>query len=161
MKQGIVMVLMLAIGSWAMPERTKQNFDKSVFYNALASENLAKVNAQLQSVQNASFPEKQAFEGTLLMKKAAFVSAPGQKLSLFKSGHKKLEASITTDEKNAEFRFLRLVIQENAPKFLNYHNNITEDVAFIRNEFKTLSDVVQHAIKDYSKKSKALHTQDL
>ncbi|MBS1917374.1 MAG: hypothetical protein JST87_13935 [Bacteroidetes bacterium] len=161
MKSGIVIVLMLAICSWAKPKNAEQSFDKSFFYNVLASEDLSKINAQLQAVQKASFPEKQAFEGTLLMKKAAIVPTPGQKLNLFKSGHKKLEASINLDTKNAEFRFLRLVIQENAPKFLNYHNNITEDAAFVRNAYKTLPNVVQNAIKNYSKKSKVLHTQDL
>jgi hypothetical protein len=159
MKPGIVAIL-LAFCCWTSQKNLLQNFDREIFYNALASDNLNSVNAQLEAVRHCSLSEKNAFEGTLLMKKAAIVSTPREKLGLFKSGHIKLEAAINADKQNAEFRFLRLLIQENAPKFLGYHSNMNEDAEVIRNSYSSLADVVQQAVKDYSRKSKVLHDKD-
>jgi hypothetical protein len=159
MKPGIV-ALLLAFCCWTSQKYIFQNFDREIFYNTLASDNLISVNAQLEAVRNSSLLEKNAFEGTLLMKKAAIVSAPSEKLSLFKSGLKKLEAAINADKLNAEFRFLRLLIQENAPKFLGYHSNMNEDADVVRDSYKSLTEVIQRAVKDYSKKSKVLHDND-
>ena len=57
---------------------------------------------------------------------------------------------------NTEYCFLRLIIQEHAPKAVDYRKDLEKDVSAIRSNFKTLPQVVQQAILDYSKKSKAL-----
>ena len=90
------------------------------------------------------------------MKKAGLVTKAKEKLSLFKSGRLKLEASIKNDNKNTEFYFLRLIIQEHAPKMVNYRNELESDGLFIRTNYKMLPQVVQQAIFEYSKKSKIL-----
>ena len=131
-------------------------FDKSAFYSAMASNNLEEINLQLNNVKGVSIIEKEAYEGALLMKKAGLVTKAKEKLSLFKAGRLKLEASIKKDNGNAEFNFLRLIIQEHAPKAVNYRKDIENDVSIIRSNFKTLPQVVQLAISDYSKKSKVL-----
>jgi hypothetical protein len=134
----------------------KAGFDKSAFYNALSSDDMETINSQLAAIKSSALTEKEAYEGTLLMKKAGLVAKAKEKLSLFKAGRIKLEAAIKKDKENAEFSFLRLIIQEHAPKIVNYNNNIQTDVAVIRSNFKTLPTVVQQAISDYSKKSKVL-----
>jgi hypothetical protein len=134
----------------------KAGFDKTAFYNALSSDNMETINGQLAAIKSSTLTEKEAYEGTLLMKKAGIVAKAKEKLSLFKAGRIKLEAAIKKDKENAEFSFLRLIIQEHAPKIVNYNNNIQTDVAAIRSNFKTLPTVVQQAISDYSKKSKVL-----
>jgi hypothetical protein len=131
-------------------------FDKSAFYNAMASDDMEIVNSQLAVIKAASFSEKDAYEGALLMKKAGLVAKAGEKISLFKAGRVKLEAAIKKDKGNAEFSFLRLIIQEHAPKIVEYRDNIDTDVSTIRSNFKTLAPVVQRAINDYTKKSKVL-----
>ena len=135
---------------------TNPVFDKSAFYNALASDNMETLNSQLAVIKASSFSEKDAYEGVLLMKKAGLVTKTNEKINLFKAGRIKLEAAIKKDKENAEFNFLRLIIQEHAPKIVNYNNNIQIDVAAIRLGYKTLVPVVQQAISDYSKKSKVL-----
>jgi hypothetical protein len=134
----------------------KAVFDKSAFYSAMATNDLELVNTQLSIVKAASINEKDAYEGALLMKKAGLVTKSKEKLSLFKSGRTKLESAIKKDKENAEFSFLRLIIQEHAPKAVDYRNNIENDVSVIRSNYKTLPHVVQQAINDYSKKSKIL-----
>ena len=130
--------------------------DKSAFYNAMASDDMDVINNQLTVLKTSSASEKDAYEGALLMKKAGLVAKVKEKLSLFKAGRLKLEAAIKKDKENAEFSFLRLIIQEHAPKIVDYANDIKTDIAAIRSNYKTLPQVVQQAIIDYSKKSKAL-----
>lgn len=131
-------------------------FDKSAFYNALASDNMETINSQLTALKTSSLTEKEAYEGTLLMKKAGLVTKASDKLNLFKAGRIKLETAIKKDKENSEYSFLRLIIQEHAPKIVKYNNNIQTDVTAIRSSYKTLPPLVQQAIIDYSKKSKVL-----
>lgn len=134
----------------------KAGIDKTAFYNAMATNDVNAINSQLSIVKASSINEKEAYEGALLMKKAGLVTGPKEKLSLFKAGRLKLEAAIRKDKENAEFSFLRLIIQEHAPKIVEYRNNIDADISTIRSNFKTLPLVVQQAINDYTKKSKVL-----
>ncbi len=138
----------------------QQNFDRASFYGVLATGNTDEITMQLEVIKKSSPPGIEAFEGALLMKKAGFAAFPGDKLSLFKSGRKKLESAILKDDKNGEFRFLRLVIQEHAPGIVNYRKNLEEDGQYVRDSFKTLLKVVQDAVRDYSKKSKILRPAD-
>jgi len=122
----------------------------------MASDNLHEINAQLNIVTVISASEKEAYEGALLMKKAGLITKAKDKLSLFKSGRLKLEASLKKDNRNIEFYFLRLIIQEHAPKIVNYRTELENDSLLVRTNYKTLPQVVQQAIIEYSKKSKVL-----
>ena len=135
---------------------TNTAFDKSAFYAAMASDNMEAINSQLTIVKTSSINEKEAYEGAMLMKKSGLVTSAKEKINLFKAGRTKLDAAIKKDKENAEFCFLRLIIQEHAPKIVNYDDNVKADIAVIRTGFKTLPPVVQQAINDYSKKSKNL-----
>lgn len=134
----------------------KAQFDKSAFYSAMASNNLEEINGQLNIVKASSIMEKEAYEGALLMKKAGLVKKAKEKLSLFKAGRLKLEASIKKDNGNTEFYFLRLIIQEHAPKMVEYRKDLQNDSFLIRSNFNNLPLVVKLAISEYSKKSKVL-----
>lgn len=126
------------------------------FYAALSSDNLASINAQLSVIKSSGVAEKEAYEGALLMKKAGLIKGAKEKLDLFKAGRSKLESSISKESDNVEYHFLRLIIQENAPKILKYRNDIVPDSELIRSNFKSLSIPLQQVIMDYSKKSRAL-----
>ncbi len=67
-----------------------------------------------------------------------------------------LEAAIKDYPENAEFRFLRLMIQEHAPGILGYKNDLEKDSEFIQKSYKSLPDELQQIMVDYSKKSKFL-----
>lgn len=66
--------------------------------------------------------------GTCMMADYAF--SPKTKLKYFKEGKKTLEKMIA-DQKVVENVYLRLLIQLNIPKILNYNKNINEDVEFL------------------------------
>ena len=67
-----------------------------------------------------------------------------------------LEGAIKKNPDNAEFRFLRLMVQEYAPGILGYKNDTEKDSEYIRKSYKSLPGEVQQAIANYSKKSKLL-----
>ena len=135
---------------------SRNGIDRAVFYKVLASGNAAEIEAQLTIVRESTVNEKNAYEGTLLMKKAQVVGKPKDKLSFFKAGRSKLETSISADKDNTEYRFLRLIIQEHAPKIVKYRKNLDEDIELIRSKFKNLTPEIQQIITDYSKKSSIL-----
>lgn len=135
-------------------------FDTAEFYAAMAGNNLQEVNTILATLKDASFTEKAAYEGALLMKIAGLVNKPKDKLNNFKLGRTKLEAAIKTDPENIEYHFLRLIIQEHAPKIVNYRADLKTDTELIRTSFKKLSPTVKQVVKGYSKNSKFLKPGD-
>jgi hypothetical protein len=114
------------------------------------------VNTQLEELKTAPDDIRDAFMGAMIMKKASIGGAPSTKLHLFKEGRRMLEKAIKEDPDNAEFRFLRLMVQEHAPGALGYKNDVEKDCEFIKKSYKSLPGEVQVTIADYSKKSKFL-----
>ncbi|MEJ7588064.1 MAG: hypothetical protein WKI04_10945 [Ferruginibacter sp.] len=135
--------------------------DKTLYYSVLAGDDLDALNSMLTKFNQITFPEKEAYEGALLMKKAGLVKKLKEKLQSFKSGRKKLEDAINNSKGNVEYRFLRLIIQENAPNIVRYKTNLKDDTEIVRTSYKNLSPAIQQVVKDYSKKSAFLKTADL
>jgi hypothetical protein len=90
------------------------------------------------------------------MKKSGFEKTPKEKLELFKQGKTLLEKEISSNAKNTEYRFLRLIIQENAPAILKYQSNIVEDAKWIKANYSSLATDVKNSIVSYAKTSKNL-----
>jgi len=137
-----------------------QDFDRPAFYAAMASGNIESVNEELALLNSASIIEKEAYEGALLMRKSGLLKIASEKLKLFKKGRIKLETALLKDSSNGEYHFLRLTIQEHAPKIVKYRTEIENDKQFILKSFKNLLPVVQQAILDYCKNSKILNQED-
>lgn len=144
----------------AYSQDKKAVFSKPDYYKSISSDDLATINNELKKTSHISIIEKNAYTGALLMKKAGLVSGLSNKLSLFKEGKGKLEEAIKKYSDNIEFRFLRLMIQENAPSFLNYNNNLEEDSKIIIKNLPALSSEVQQAIINYTKQSKVLQLHE-
>ncbi len=150
-------LLILLAGSNIYAGNPGSVFDKVAFYNAISSESEDLINAQIAAIRASAFPEKEAYEGALLMKKAGVIKGSAkEKLNLFKAGRSKLEASIVKDNNNIEYRFLRLIIQEHAPKIVKYRGDIEQDSQLVRTNYKSLPPYLQQVITDYSKSSKVI-----
>jgi hypothetical protein len=141
-------------------QNTSLVFSKPDYFKAISSDDLNLINIVLKTITNIPNTEKIAYEGALLMKKAGLVSGLGDKLSLFKEGRIKLEEAIDLEGENAEFRFLRIIIQENAPGFLGYNDQLETDSKYVSNHISGLDSEVKNAIRDYCKKSKFLIFHD-
>jgi hypothetical protein len=135
------------------------DLNRTAFYKAIESNNKTLVDAQISELNSAPANVKNAFLGAMTMKRAGIGGNPVSKLRLFKMGHKLLEAAIKQDPNNTEFRFLRLMIQENAPGILGYKVDEEKDSEMIRESYKSLPEDLQNTIGDYNKKSKVLKLQ--
>lgn len=153
MKARILFIVLAISVTFVSAQKT---FNEAKFFAAIASEDLSLVDTQITSLKKSSIKGKDAYVGALLMKKAGLVSPIRTKLNLFKQGHAKLQRAIQNDPSNGTYRFLRLIIQENAPGILNYNDDIKEDSRYVNEVFDTLSPVVKNAALDYGKRSKAL-----
>lgn len=161
MRYKLVFVGVLLSAGIAGAQAQTQKFDKALFYEIMKSGSLEAVGNEIELVKTAA-PEKErdGYEGALLMKKAGLLKKPKERLDLFKPGRIKLETAISADNDNTEFHFLRLAIEEHAPKIVKYHKDIENDKAMIVRNFKSLSPAVRHAILDYCDNSKVLHKED-
>ena len=138
----------------------QQAFEKAAYYNTMAGGDADAIDKELAVVEASGLNNKEGYEGALLMKKAGLVNGARKKLDLFKAGRIKLETAINADNGHTEFHFLRLAIEEHAPKIVKYHADIADDKAMVIRNFKTLSPAVQQAIIDYCKNSKVLQADD-
>ena len=162
MKTRIIFALLLLLpGTVVLSKTIQQKLDKVAFYAVMDRGNLDEVNNEIDLVAASSSPEKDGYDGALLMRKAGLVKRPAEKLKLFKAGRIKFDTAIAADKDNVEFHFLRFAIQEHAPKIVKYRADLEADKQIILKAYKNLSPVVQHAIVDYTKNSKLLHAQDL
>ena len=141
---------------FAQAQSSLPKFDRIAFYNLMKIDDTLKINEQLNILYMYKIKEKDIYIGALLMKKAGMITNLKIKLKDFKAGRKKMEDALVKDSTNTEYHFLRLMIQENAPKILNYNTKIEKDNLYIRKNFKSLSKELQEIVMDYSKKSKAL-----
>jgi hypothetical protein len=162
MRYNVILGVMLTLlsGNPVLSQDAGSGFKKANFYKVIAGEDENEVNQQLDLVKSSTLEDKEAYEGTLLMKKAGLARGAKKKLNLFKDGHNKLEGIIKKDSSNVEFRFLRLIIQEHSPGILGYKGDLEKDKNFIRANFKKLAQVVQQAVVDYSKTSKVLKLEN-
>jgi hypothetical protein len=162
MKTRIIFALLLLLpGVVVLSKNSQQKFDKAAFYTVMDRGNLEEVNNELDIVNASSSPEKEGYAGALLMRKAGLVKLPAQKLKFFKAGRIKFDPAIAADKDNVEFRFLRFAIQEHAPKIVKYRADLEADKQAIIKGYKNMPATVQHAIIDYTKKSKLLQAGDL
>lgn len=136
------------------------NSYKTDFYKAFSLNDTVLINNQLKIISNSKIIEKKAFIGALLMKKAGLVSSLKNKLNFFKKGRLLLEEAILNEKQNTEYRFLRIMIQENCPSILMYYKNLEEDKQMIIKNFSKLEIDVKNAIIDYFKTSKTLKIID-
>ena len=162
MKRRVFFTLLVILSGSAAPAGVPfQTFDKSGFYAVMASGKLGDIDAELSVLATSPVKEKDAYEGALMMRKAGLLSRPKEKLTTFKTGAVRLETSLAKDSGNAEYHFLRLMIQEHAPRIVHYDKDRERDSQQIIRSFPTLSPGLQKAILNYCPHSKLLHEREL
>ncbi|MFD1314735.1 hypothetical protein [Namhaeicola litoreus] len=90
----------------------------------------------LTLTEGAEYNQILAYVGASNAKMASYVSSPISKLKYFNKGKAKLNESLS-NIKTVESTYLRLLIQLNAPSFLNYNDFIEEDLSFFEEHIKT------------------------
>jgi len=99
--------------------------DRPTIYATLnAATTAEEIDQQIESLPNEVPNLRTGYEGALLMRKAGLVSGPFNKLATFRTGRARLEKALDNGKLNPELHFLRLIIQEHAPRILNYKGNL-------------------------------------
>lgn len=133
----------------------------TTFYNALYSDSLETIENALEELdKEKSTTIVGAYKGGLTMKKSDYLKSAAKKIETFKAGHKLLESAIKADPNNTEYRFIRLTIQEHAPKILKYNKNIEEDKALILKGYQKMSSKTRAYVLDYARQSDVLTVKD-
>ena len=89
----------------------------------------------IQSKTSTAF--SMVYQGAAKALLAETIYAPWSKWKYFQDGRDLIEAAIQEDPLNAEFRYIRFLIQINAPSFLDYDTNLKEDYALISKSIET------------------------
>lgn len=137
-------------------------FDKTAFYQVYTrgkATDVSKMLDKLNAENNGG--NLNAYVGALTIKKATQVKGMAQKLALFRDGYSYLETAISNQPANAEYRFLRLTIQEHAPALLKYNQNIAEDKKLILLSYRRFPSLIQQQLRQYCSVSKVLKVADL
>lgn len=154
--------LLTICGLLSLLSFTVVQIDKKAFYNTLSSGSEEMIDNELKVLDQANASSQvTAYQGALLMKKAGFVKGVKGKVKTFKMGAKKLEGEIEKRPASVEYRFLRLTIQEHAPKILNYDKKMEEDKAIVMAGYEKCDTSLKSVIANYSLSSKVLKESDL
>ena len=143
-----IMVVLIGFGF------TYSSHFRKEYYAVFESNELSKMESLANSLDTKK--DSKAYLGALKMKMAGFQKAPSQKLKTFKAGRILLEESITKNKTQVEWRFLRLAVQEHAPKIVKYNSELKEDAAFIAAHFSTTPVELQKIITNYAANSSIL-----
>lgn len=155
-----IVVVLLFGATQSTPAQTEPGgFNRKLFYAAFISEDTVAIQKQLKTILHSTFNYKEAYAGALIMKRAGLIKGASRKLKEFKSGRDKLE-EVIQQHNDIEFRFLRLIIQEKAPKTLGYHNQLQEDRNYLIAHFQSGPPELRKIILDYSKSSSILSPAD-
>lgn len=136
--------------------------DRKAYYKALSGGEEAAIDSMLSKLETEKSSSKvNAYKGALIMKKAAFVKGVNGKVKNFKKGANLLENEIRNNPANTEFRFLRLTVQEHAPKILKYNKELDNDKEVIIKGYHKLDSDLKEVIAGYVKDSRILNQSDL
>ena len=135
--------------------------NNQLFYEALFCNSVTTIDKALDKLEeNQSNSVSVAYKGGLLMKKSGFMKTVTEKVKVFKEGYKLLEGEIEKKPLNVEYRFIRLTIQENAPKILKYNKNIKQDKILILDGYNSLNTKIKVYIREYAHQSNVLSITD-
>jgi hypothetical protein len=98
----------------------------------------------LKMTGDSDYNQILAYVGASNAKMASYVSSPLSKLKYFNKGKANLNESLA-NKKSVESAYLRLLIQLNAPSFLNYNDFIEEDLSFFEDNIN--SDPLPNSFK--------------
>lgn len=102
-----------------------------------------------------------AYKGASKILKARYIKDKETKKQYFRDGAILINNAVKKDSKDVENRLIRLIIQENIPKFIKYNQNIQEDKAFIVDNYNSAPKEVQILVKSYAKKYNTFTAQQL
>jgi len=116
---------------------------RSSFINCHSSKTNALLFIEKSNLSLKENPESyinKAYSAAGVMLSAKYGLNPIRKLNAFKEGRNSLEQVLADKKNNLELRFIRYANQYLAPVFLNYRDNLNQDLDYIVSALKTSQD---------------------
>lgn len=120
----LILILFLILGSYAF----SQSGIRKVFHDGMFSEDKLEEIVESNGFKRTNLVN--SYKGLAETMLADYVYFPLTKLNYFNDGKEKIEIGIKAEPKNPELRYLRLLVQLNAPSFLGYSSDIEKDISF-------------------------------
>ncbi len=103
-------------------------------------EKAVELNKTLSSVTEDDKAVLIAYKGAASTIMAKYAKGIKAKKTYFKEGRRLIELAIALAPKNTELRYIRLSVQENAPKIVGYKKQMAEDKQFILDNYKNMAN---------------------
>jgi hypothetical protein len=131
-----VLIIFLCLLGFAVRGQHDLNYFRSAFHAAQTEESLDKIIRTIPEEEDESkLATIMAYKAVSETMKADYKISPFSKLQQFNSGRDKLEALLVRHP-STEIRYLRLLVQLNVPRIVNYSDNIIEDLNHISNALR-------------------------
>lgn len=112
-------------------------------------------SSSLQLIKNSDSKVLVAYKGAASTLNAKYAKKISDKKKFFIEGAELVESALKAEPSNIEIRLIRLSIQENSPKIVNYKMNVAEDKNYIVQHFHLQNTTLREYIYDYVANSKA------
>lgn len=103
-------------------------------------EKAEKLYQKLNSITETDGNLLLAYKGAASTIMAKYAKGVKVKTAYFKEGKRLIEQAIEATPESVELRYIRLSVQENAPKIVRYKQHIAQDKQFILDNFKTIQE---------------------
>ena len=129
---------------------------RKLYASANTSESNAKEFAQkLNEVNKGDNKTIVAYKGASIAILSKLEKKASDKSKKFKEGAALIEFAVTNEPNSIEIRMIRLSIQENVPKIVNYRANKKEDKKFLLDHYKEQTGALKTYIGDFILQSKS------
>jgi hypothetical protein len=129
---------------------------RKIYPTATVSENASKeLLNKLAVVSMENNKTLVAYKGASIVMMSKYIKKVTDKTANFKEGIKWVEYAVKSQPDEIEIRLIRLSIQENTPKILNYYKNIKEDKTYISEHYKQESGALKVYVKNFILHSKS------
>jgi hypothetical protein len=129
---------------------------RKLYATATSSESNAKEFAlKLKDVTKDDNKTLVAYKGASLTIVSKLEKKVSDKSKKFKEGAILIEYAVANDPNAIEIRMIRLSVQENVPKIVNYRGNKKEDKKFLLDHYNEQTGVLKTYIGDFIKQSKS------
>ena len=150
MKISFLFFFLFLLGSPSLTEIRK------LYVNATGSESNARdFAAKLLNVDKEDNKVLVAYKGASLALMSKLEKKISDKSKKFKEGSGLIEYAVANEPNAIEIRMIRLSVQENVPKIVNYRGNKKEDKTFLLDHYKEQTGTLKTYIGDFIVQSKS------
>jgi uncharacterized Zn ribbon protein len=129
---------------------------RKLYASATTSEGNAKeFAAKLSEVAKEDNKTLLAYKGASLTIVSRLEKKGSDKSKKFKEGSSLIEYAVANDPNAIEIRMIRLSVQENVPKIVNYRANKKEDAKFLLDHYKEQTGALKTYIGNFIVQSKS------